>query len=111
MKIKIVFFIGIVVVPIIIVLFQLSFPETEGKPWWYVIYLPFQFCFFRILGYQLTLKNMVRWTFISIPVFLLLTFQFNLLILNKLLALIIGGLLFVIIVWVIRKIANPRITR
>ena len=106
MKTKILFSIIIAVIVIVTLVSQLFFCTTEGNAWWYVTFLPFQFCFFGILGYKLTYKNVVLWTLMSIPVYLLLSFQFDIIMLHKLLAIAIGGFLFVIIMWIIRKIAK-----
>jgi len=104
MKTKTFYLLIIAVIITVTLLSQLFYCKTEGNAWWYAIFLPCQFCFFGFLGYKLTYKNIILWTLMIIPIFLLLSFQFNIIILQKLLAIAIGGLLFVIIMWIIRKI-------
>jgi hypothetical protein len=96
-------------ISIIVLACNLPLPaEKQGAFYWYILYIPMIISLFGIFGAKITVKNILIWTAISIPVFLFLFFDFNLIIAYKLLAVIIGGALSVAFLWLIQKI---RITK
>jgi hypothetical protein len=78
-------------------------PEKQGNFLWYILYIPMLISLLGLFSTTMTIKKILIWTVISIPIFLFCSFQFNLPILFKLIAIVVGGGISCGFLWLMQK--------
>jgi len=106
MKKRMFYLLSLIVFSVLPLLSMLGVIPDSKRSFLYVVFLPLVFCCYGFFRHEITYKKILQWSITGLLVIMLLDMQLNTVLLYKLIATAVGGLIFALLFWLFENARN-----